>query len=304
MARANMRQIEAFNAVMKGGSVTKAASELFISQPAVSKLVQAFEEYCGFALFSRTSGRLIATKEARRLHLETEKLVTGVARVQNTARGIRDLERGEVSVVAFAALSLRLLPQQVARFLKGRGNVRLTLMTRNSGSIEDSMLTRAADFGISHLATEHPGLRCIPFGHCSMVCALPAGHRLASREVISLADLADERLISLGHEALARDIVLEAFSRPGVRPDSSISVQMADGACALVSHGLGVSLVTSLATIGWRENEVVFRPLRESVRMPMWLYTSAYEDMSSLAQKLLDTVRNGIEEVEAKFSVS
>ena len=94
MARANMRQIEAFNAVIKCGSVTRAAESLFISQPAVTKLIRGFEDSCGFALFKRAGGRLHPTSEAQRLYLETEKLLTGVARVENIARSIRELERG------------------------------------------------------------------------------------------------------------------------------------------------------------------------------------------------------------------
>jgi DNA-binding transcriptional LysR family regulator len=64
MAKANIRQIEAFNAVMKVGSVTKAAETLFVSQPAVTKLLKSFEESCGFDLFSRSTGRLVPTPEA------------------------------------------------------------------------------------------------------------------------------------------------------------------------------------------------------------------------------------------------
>lgn len=304
MARANIRQIEAFNAVMKSGSVTKAASSLFISQPAVSKMIQAFEQSCGFILFNRSSGRLVPTHEARRLYLETEKLITGVARIENTARAIRDLERGEVSVVTFPAISLRVLPMLAARFLTDRPDVKLSIMTRTSNNVSEAMLTRAADFGISLIRSDHPGLRCRLFGDCSMVCALPPGHPLAREDVIELSALDGERLISLGRDDLSSAVVQDAFDRAGVRLDASISVQMADTACMFVREGQGISLVPSLTTVGWSADELVFRPIRPRAQMPMWLYTSAYETMPALARKLLDTLEAGIDSIETRFAVA
>ncbi|CRK76283.1 Ben and cat operon transcriptional regulator [Nereida ignava] len=301
MARANIKQIEAFNAVMKGGSVTNAAKNLFISQPAVSKMIRAFEESCGFTLFMRASGRLMPTPEARRLYLETEKLITGVARVENTARAIRDLERGEISVAAFAAVSLRLLPMLTARFLAERPDVRLSIVTRSSRNVADSMLTQAADFGISMVRSDHPGLRCQIFSECSMICALPANHPLARERVIDLRMLKGERLISLGREDQSSGIVLDAFDRAGVSLDASITVQMADTACMFVREGQGVSLVPSLTTIGWGSEELVFRPIQPSATMPIWIYTSAYEPMPELARKLLDTLKAGIASIEDEF---
>lgn len=304
MARTNIRQIEAFNAVIKGGSVTNAAKSLFISQPAVSKMIQAFEESCGFALFKRSSGRLVPTPEARRLYLETEKLITGVARIENTARAIRDLERGEVSVVAFPAVSLRLLPMIAAQFLGERPEVRLSITTRSSRNVSDSMLTRAADFGISLIRSDHPGLRCQPFGECSMVCALPMGHPLEREPVIDLHMLARERLISLGHDDQSSAVVLDAFARAGTKLDASITVQMADTACMFVREGQGISLVPSLTTIGWSEKDLVFRPIHPKASMPMWIYTSSYESMPELARKLLDTLEVGINALEARFQTN
>ncbi|WP_420393962.1 LysR family transcriptional regulator [Acuticoccus sp.] len=73
MARANIRQIEAFNAVMKSGSVTGAAVTLFLGQPAVTQLLKAVDDACGFALFERRSGRSWATRGAPALR-ETESL--------------------------------------------------------------------------------------------------------------------------------------------------------------------------------------------------------------------------------------
>ncbi|WBU56292.1 LysR family transcriptional regulator [Paracoccus sediminicola] len=125
MARPNIRQIEAFNAVMKGGSISKAAETLFVSQPAVSKMIRAFEDACGFKLFVRASSRIRPTAEARRLFMETEKLQAGVARVENTAKAIRGLERGDLAVVAFPALSFRVLPRAAAQFMRAHKNIYL-----------------------------------------------------------------------------------------------------------------------------------------------------------------------------------
>ena len=61
MPQPNMRQLSAFNAVMKAGSVTEAAERLFVTQPAVTKLLKGFEDSCGFSLFHRGQGRLKPT---------------------------------------------------------------------------------------------------------------------------------------------------------------------------------------------------------------------------------------------------
>ncbi|WP_176086388.1 LysR substrate-binding domain-containing protein [Martelella sp. HB161492] len=301
MARANIRQIEAFNAVIKGGSVTKAAEALFISQPAVTKLVQAFEQSCGFKLFVRSQGRLLPTQEARRLFSETEGFMTGVERIENTANAIRTSERGDISVVAYPALSLRLLPRYAARFLANRPDVRLTILTRNSTDISNSMLARAADFGISLRPTQDTGIICRPFRENWMCCALPAGHRLAGNEVIDLTEIENEPLICLGQDDQSRRVTDDALARFGVKVRRLIDVQMADTACMLVSEGLGISLVPSIASIGWEGQNIVFRPLAQPFSTSMWLYTSAWEEMSELAKLLLEAVENGIEEVEQAF---
>lgn len=303
MSRTNIRQIEAFNAVMKGGSITKGAETLFVSQPAVSKLIRAFEDACGFPLFTRGAGKLMPTAEARRMFIETEKLQAGVARIENTARAIQRLERGDVSVVAFPALSLRVLPKYAARFLEGRPEVTLNLLTRNSPSIVDSMLTREADFGVSLISSHDPGILCSPFAELSMVCALPANHPLAKKKRIKLEELKNDKLIMLGRADQSHGVVLEAFSIAGLQVEQLIEAQMADAACSLVAEGCGVALVPSLISIGWRQDEVVFLPIEPAIKLTMWLYTSAYEPTQNLALHLLKVLRSGVQEIERSFSV-
>src|SRR4051794_32383621 len=88
----NIRQIEAFHAVMETGSVTHAGARLGISQPAVSKLLKSFAESCGFKLFLRSNGRLLPTREARLVAAEVELLVSGTERVERVAAAVRNRE--------------------------------------------------------------------------------------------------------------------------------------------------------------------------------------------------------------------
>ena len=269
MARPNIRQIEAFNAVMKGGSVTKAAELLFVSQPAISKLIQQFESSCGFALFNRGQGRLLPTPEARRLFSETEKFMTGVERIENIARAIRNTERGEISVAAFPALGMRVLPQLLSPFLARRPEVRMTILTQNSPDISQSMLARAADFGISLVPSQAPGIHCRPFVEMSMICALPQSHRLAGLPAIDLAKLDGEPMIALGRDDQSHRVIIEALSHAGAQVETRAEVAMADTACVLVSQGFGFAVVPAMTPMSWSSGGIAFVPIHPPPRLSL-----------------------------------
>jgi len=72
----NLRQLEVFNAIMRFGSVTGAARELGVSQPAVSKILRHAEDQLGMRLFERLNGRLQPTMEAKAIQAEMERSST------------------------------------------------------------------------------------------------------------------------------------------------------------------------------------------------------------------------------------
>lgn len=76
----NPRQLEAFRLVMQRGSVTGAAAELRISQPAVSRFIRDLEVRSGITLFERTGNHLIPTPEAHLLLVEVERYAFGIDR--------------------------------------------------------------------------------------------------------------------------------------------------------------------------------------------------------------------------------
>ncbi len=297
----NVRHIEAFNAVMKSGSVTRASEVLYLSQPAVTKLIQAFEASCGFQLFTRDTGRLVPTPEAKQLLIETQRLEIGVDRVRKVADAIRDLERGEISVATFPAFGLQLLPRVVAEFLQKRSQVRITQLTRTSSAIDDAVMTRAADIGLSLLPSENPAVECSEFATTSMACVLPKSHALAQKQIIDLADLAHQPLVALGTEDMSSQVIGAALQNSGVRMRVTAEVQLAQAAVSMVSAGYGVSIVTSLAAFGSHDPNVTFRPLKQKLTNSIWVMRSAFEQPSELAVALLYSIRAAIEEAESTF---
>jgi DNA-binding transcriptional LysR family regulator len=85
----NIRQLEAFRAVMIARSTTGAAELLDVSQPAVSRLIVQLEASLELTLFDRSSGRLAPTPEALLLHEEVERTVVSVDKIRELAREIK-----------------------------------------------------------------------------------------------------------------------------------------------------------------------------------------------------------------------
>lgn len=303
MPKANIRQIEAFNAVVRSGSVTKAADTLAVSQPAVTKLIKAFEESCRFQLFNRDTGRLLPTAEAMMLYEETSRLGDGVARIQRVAQSIRNLERGYVTIAAFPGISAQLIPRAIAPLLgNSEQGSSFTLHTRSSSGLEAAMLSRTADFAISMLPTEHSALSCEPFAPIDMVCAISKDHPLRQKPVIPLSDLSGLPLISLGRDDLSFAVIQAAFARQGLKFRSAVEVQLSESACAMVSAVNGVAIVTALSTLSPPDANFVFRPLAEPVEMMTWLIKGRLAEQSVMARSFCDAIARDLRSLKTPGS--
>lgn len=300
LSRAAIRQIEAFNAVMDLGSVTRAGEALYVSQPAVSKLIRAFEERCGFALFLRQGGRLVPTREARQVFVETQRLFSGADRVFHTVRAIRERCRGEVSIAAFSALSSHLIPAAVSPFLAERPDVHFSLFTRTSSAVPDMVVTHRVDYGLSLLPASHPTLACSEFFRMEMICALHRDGPLADRATVTARDLQGLPLISLGRDDRSRPVIDEVFHREGVAPLTRIEVQIAETACAFVANGGGAAaIIPSLIRFGQHDPRLVFRRFEPRLEMTIWLIQSTAETPSRLSTAVVEAIGETLAAVAA-----
>lgn len=296
----NVRQIEAFRAVMETGSVTRAGEVLHISQPAVSKLLRAFEGSCGFALFSRSGGRLVPTAEARVLAREVERVFSGADRIAVVAQALKERRWGQITIGALPAVALRLLPRVLAPYLAERSEVRLALHARTSPRVIDLVATQQVDLGLSLLPSEHPHVTVERLARFHMVCILPKGHALARLSKIEPADLHEQPFIALGREDRSRFVIDEAFHGEAIGRQVQIEAQLAESACAFVAAGMGISIVPPFTAADFGERLIDIRPFHPPIAMDVWLLLPTGREPSMLTLDVVDLLRGAFEPYDAQ----
>ncbi len=261
----DVRQIEAFHAVMTWGTTARAAEVLRISQPAVSKAIMALERAVGFRIFDREKGRLVPTSEGQLFYREVEISFAGIARLRSAAARIRDYGTGEVRLGCLSAFSTNLVPNAIARFRRKHPEVSVTLVVAGSSVVRDQVAANHLDVAVTADEIDQTGLDATPFAQIPAMIALPPGHALAARDEILPADLDRVPFVALAAEDTTRHEAERIFAAHGVSPRVVVETAYSTTVCGLVLSGLGCGIVDPLTAPGFTDRGMVLRPMRPSV---------------------------------------
>lgn len=245
----NTRQIEAFRAVSRVGTVTGAAEQLNISQPAVSRLIAHLEGHLRLELFARTKGRLHLTPEGVAFLGEVDRHFTGLDALAEAARRIAEHGPETVRIVGFPSITSGVLPEAIARHLRRHPDARVSLDTDTTDRVAPQVGAGRFDLGFAtgrapdSLAVQSRVIASRPW-----VCVAPPDHRFAKQAHIRAAALAGEPLVAFSPTMSLRQTVDMLLNSRGVRPTYSVAAQTIESMCALVNEGCGVAIVHPYAT--------------------------------------------------------
>jgi DNA-binding transcriptional LysR family regulator len=267
----NVRQIEAFRAVVTMGSMSKAAELLGVSQPAVSRLVSDFQEAVGFKLFKRLRNGAEPTKDARHLFEQVEKIFVGLEELENEVAAIKSLQIGRVTIAVTSSYVSGFMPQLIAAFRAEYPDINISLKTLSHEQVVDWVVSGAADVGFTTQANGNTALNTEMLLKRPIVCVLPKSHRLADKDKLKLQDLANEDFISFPRGAPFRFEIDMLFDRQGVDRNITIDATSHDAVCGLVGAGLGVAMVNPFSTNVAVADRIVFKPITPSVQLELQL---------------------------------
>lgn len=284
------RQFQAFHAIMEKGTVTAAAEQLGISQPAISNLLAQLERKTTLKLFERTRGRLVPTPEAAVLFDEIDTVVRGLDHVNQAVVDLQNQKAGQLQVASNHAMAFGFMPAEISRFVEGRPNLSIAFQSQYSAKIQEWVIAGLFEIGVCELPVRHDGLERTHF-YFETLCALPEDSPLAQHDVLSPALLDDYPFIVMGADHMVNRRTREAFQSQGANWRIRCHTDLFRNALSLVRQGMGAALIDPFTLESDDGKGYVVRRFNPTILLDIVIVTARGRPLSSVGRQFLDQIK-------------
>jgi DNA-binding transcriptional LysR family regulator len=290
-----LRHLRYFVAVGEALNLTRAAAQLRLAQPALSRQIQDLEEEIGVDLLRRSTRGVTLTAEGKLFLDEARDLLK---RAGDTVDKVRSLARGEYGELNIAYSPLptsEILPPALTAFQKATPGVKVMLhdlagdeqiMNLLAGKIELAVMVQPTGEQLAGIAFET--LRQYPY-----VVAMPAGHPLERLKAVPLATLAAEPLVALRRRDYSEfyRILDRIFAGCPVKPRVAVECDGTSSLITSVESGRGVALI-SAAVKDVTGKRLSYRPLAESTELQsVGIARAVNGDVTPAGEKFCEILR-------------
>jgi LysR family cyn operon transcriptional activator len=238
-----LRHLRYFVAVADARGVSRAATRLNISQPALSRQIRDLEVELGVALFDRAGGRLVLTGEGEDLLVRGRQLLADAAAFGQRAAALRGGDQGIIRV-GVAPLTLEaLLPPFLVRHQRRHPGIEVRLVEDSPNRLWAGVERGELTFAVSFPGHEGLGSRLL-FPVCALAVTSSECH-LVRRATVDVADVARERLLVLRPNFLTRQWFDTACRHAHLRPNIALESAAPHALIALTRVGYGIAIVPS-----------------------------------------------------------
>ena len=237
-------------AVRRDLNLTETAKALFTSQPGISKAILELEAELGIDIFARHGKRLRrVTEPGQQVLRAIEVIMREVGNLKRIGEEFSKQDAGTLSVATTHSQARYFLPEPVAQLRKRFPKVNIVLHQGSPDQVARMVIEEVADIGLATEAlTDREELVTMPCYEWQHSVVMPAGHPLSQVERISLEDLALLPLVSYHPSFSGRTRVDQAFATRHLKPNFVLEAIDADVIKTYVRVGLGVGIVSELAT--------------------------------------------------------
>jgi DNA-binding transcriptional LysR family regulator len=237
-----LRQLKIFEAVSRYASISRAAADLHLTQPAVSMQVKQLEDQIGLPLIDQIGKRLCLTEAGMELCRHATRITGQMVELNAAMDQFRGLERG-VLRLAVVSTAIYFLPKLIATFSAQHPGVRVSLQVVNRDAVLTAMADNMADLAITGQPPDHVDIAAQHFMDNPLVVIAAPGHPLAECGPIPLQRLEEETLLLREPGSGTRAMIERHFAanklayRPGCELSSNEALKQA------VQAGLGIGIV-------------------------------------------------------------
>jgi DNA-binding transcriptional LysR family regulator len=241
--RDSINSLLVFHEVVRHRSFSKAAEELFISQPAVTKHIKGLEHKVGTRLIERGRGGFHLSEAGKILFKSAQKISNHLREVENHLGRLQKERHGLLRIGTTESYSKCLMPELLSGFQNLFPSIKIALDVGNSEEIEKSLTAYRNDLALIGMTKVPPKFESIPFLKEKLVLIVSPSHPMAKREKASLKAIRKFPFIIRAKGSTTRKIILKAFQELGIRPSLLIEAGSSEFIKQWVSEGKGISII-------------------------------------------------------------
>lgn len=247
MRRLTLRQFKVFEAVARQLSFSRAATELHLSQPAVSMQVSSLEKIVGLPLTEQVGKKIFLTDAGRVVFHVSQGIAAQLSDLQTNLEQLRGLDRGLLNIAVTSTVNA-VATDILARFRSRHPKVSIHLDVSNRESVLGQLAANQIDLAIMGQVPDGLGMEATRFMDNPLVVIAPPDHPLAGKKRIPVKSLASESFLVREAGSGTRGAMERFFAARGQEIRSSMEMSSNEAIKQAVQAGLGLGIL-SLQTL-------------------------------------------------------
>lgn len=241
-----LQELKYLVALADHGHFGRAAEACHITQSTLSTQIKKLEDFLGVTLFDRSLKRVTPTPIGKEILAAARNIVEEAERIRELARHAQDPMARTIHLGVIPTLGPYYLPHALTLVHRKHPGLRLLLREEMTSQILEHLVDGRLDAGLLALPVSDDALRVEPLFYEPFLAALPAGHALAARKELKVADLMNDRLLLLDEGHCLRDQALDVCGS-GSRGREEVRATSLETLRQMVGMGLGVTLLPALS---------------------------------------------------------
>jgi DNA-binding transcriptional LysR family regulator len=238
-----LRQLKLFIEVVRQKSITKAAENMHISQPAISKTIMSLEEELGMTLIVRTNKTSDMTDAGKVVLEYALKMIALQDEMVTTLNDMTNLTRGQIDIGLPPFIGSLFFPRVMAKFHHAYPNIELNITEYGGARVVKSVEEGEFELGVAVLPLDEQLFNVYPIVEEEMKLLVYKDHHLAGRDEVDIGELKDEEFIFYHEEFALNQMMRNHFIAAGFEPKILFKSSQWDLMTEMVAANLGVTIL-------------------------------------------------------------
>jgi DNA-binding transcriptional LysR family regulator len=243
MLHFTLRQLQVFEKVANHLNYSRAAEELYLSQPAVSMQIKQLEGHIGLPLFEQMGKKIFMTEAGRELFHYARSISQQLTEMESVFDEMKGLGQGKLTLSVVNTANY-FTPQLLATFCAQHPNINVILQVANRDAVLKQLADNSTDLAIMGKPPEGLDISAESFLENPLVVIAATNHKLAKLKQVQFAQLAEETFLSREQGSGTRSAMERVFSQHNIQPRISMEMETNEAIKQAVQAGMGLGILS------------------------------------------------------------